>query len=60
VVAVLVVILVVTTEVGLEVTLATPPLNVMVEERRETGLPASPGGGKNGSPSWSKLEVSGG
>ena len=37
--------------VGSEVTLATPPPIVMAEERRETRLPASPGGGMQGSPS---------
>ena len=36
-------------------TLATPPPTVMVEERRETRLPASPVGGTHGSPSWSEL-----
>ena len=46
-------------EVGLEVTLAAPPLTVMVEEGRETGLLASPVGGPRGSPSWSDLEVLG-
>ena len=49
----------VTVEVGLEVTLAIPPPTA-VEERRETELPASSGGGAHGSPSWSKLEGSGG
>jgi len=49
-----------TAGVGLEVTLAVPPPTAMVEERRETGLPASPGGGTHGSPSWSELEGSGG
>ena len=46
-------------EVGLEVTLVVPPPTV-VEERRETGLPALPGGGAHGSPAWSELEGSGG
>jgi len=49
-----------TTEAGSEVTLAIPPAPAVAEERRETGLPASPGGGTHSSPSWSKLEVSGG
>ena len=44
-----------TVEVGSKVTLAAPPPIVMVEERRETSLPASPGGGMHGSPSWSEL-----
>ena len=47
-------------EAGSEVTLAIPPAPATVEERRETRLPASPGGGTHGSPSWSELEVSGG
>ena len=58
--AVMAVTLVVTTEVGSEVTLTTPPPIVTTEEKRETGLPASPGGGTHGSPSWSELEVLGG
>ena len=41
----------VTAEVGLEVTLVIPSLTATAEERRETGLPASPGEGKHGSPS---------
>ena len=49
----------VTVEVGLEVTLAIPPPTA-VEERRETELPASSGGGAHGSPSWSELEGLGG
>ena len=53
------VILVVTAEVGSEVTLMIPPPTTTTEERRETGLPASPGGGTHGSPSWSELEGSG-
>ena len=53
-------ILVAMAEAGLEVTLAIPPAPAAVEERRETGLPASPGGGTHDSPSWSELEVSGG
>ncbi|XP_066357595.1 uncharacterized protein [Miscanthus floridulus] len=51
---------VVMVEVGSEVTLAIPPPTATAEERRETGLPASPDRGTHGSPSWSKLEVSGG
>jgi len=47
-------------EVGSEVTLVIPPPIAAVEERRETGLPASPGRGTHGSPSWSELEGSGG
>ena len=43
-------------EVGSEVTLVIPPPIASAEERRETGLPASPGGGTHGSPSWSELE----
>ena len=35
----------------LEVTLAAPPLPAMVEEKRETKLPAMPGEGPHGSPS---------
>ena len=58
--AVMAVIPVVMVEVGLEVTLAIPSPIAMAEERRETRLPASPGGGTHGSPSWSELEVSGG
>ena len=50
----------VTMEVGSEVTLAIPPPTAMEEERRETRLPASPGGGAHGSPSWSELEGSAG
>ena len=42
---------VVTVEVGSEETLVTPPPTVTAEERRETGLPASPNGGTHGSPS---------
>ena len=45
-------------EVGSEVTLVIPPPTATVEERRETRLPASPGGGTHGSPSWSELEGS--
>ena len=59
-VTVMAVICVVTVEVGLEVTLAIPPAPATAEERRETGLLASPGRGTHGSPSWSELEVSGG
>ena len=43
-------------KVGLEVTLAVPPSMVAEEERRETRLPISPGGGAHGSPSWLELE----
>ena len=59
-VVVMAVIPVVMVEVGSEVTLMIPPAPVAVEERRETALPASPGEGTHGSPSWSELEVSGG
>ena len=41
-------------------TLEIPPTIATVEERRETGLPASPDGGTHGSPSWLELEGSGG
>ena len=45
---------------GSKVTLMIPPALATVEERGEIGLPASPSGGTHSSPSWSKLEVSGG
>jgi len=51
---------VVTTEVGSDVTLAIPPPTDMMEERRESRPPASPGGGTHGSPSWLEPEGSGG
>ncbi|XP_066392608.1 uncharacterized protein [Miscanthus floridulus] len=54
---VLVVIPVVMAEAMSEVSLAAPPLPGEVEEERENGLPASPGGGPHGSPSWLELEV---
>ena len=54
---VLVVILVVTAEAASEVTLAAPPPLAMAKEERDTGFPASPGGGPHGSPSRSELEV---
>ena len=44
---------------GSEVTLVIPPPIAMVEERRETGLPASPDRGTHGSPSRLELEGSG-
>ena len=47
-------------EAGLEVNLVIPHTPGAVEERRETGLPTTPGGGTHGSPSWSELEVLGG
>ena len=47
---------VVTVEAGSEVTLAVLPPPVMEEERREIGLPVSPGGRAHGSPAWSELE----
>jgi hypothetical protein len=50
---------VVTAEVMSEVTLAAPPPPATVEEERETELPASPGGGLHGSPSWSELKALG-
>ena len=56
----LVVILVPMAEVASKVTLAAPPPPIAVEEERETGLPASLGGGPHGSPSRSELEVLGG
>ena len=43
-------------EVGLEVTFVVPPPTVVEEERRETGLPASLGGGAHGLPAWLELE----
>ena len=54
--AVMAMIPVVMAEVGSEVTLMVPPLTVAVEERKETGLPASPDGGVHGLPTWSELE----
>ena len=60
VVTVLAAIPVVAAEAASEVTLATPPPIVVVEEGRETRLPASPAEGLHGSPSLSELEVSGG
>ena len=47
-------------ELGLEVTLVIHSPITAIEERRETGLPASPGGGTHGLPSWSELEGTGG
>ena len=58
--AVLVAIPVVLVEATSEVTLMAPPPPAAAEEERETGIPASPGGGPHGSPSWSKLKVPGG
>ncbi|XP_066316626.1 uncharacterized protein [Miscanthus floridulus] len=49
---------VLTAEVASEVTLTTPPPPAAAEEERETELPASPGGGLHGSPSWSELKAS--
>ena len=49
---------VVTAKAGSEVTLAVPPPMVAEEERREGGLPISPGGGAHGSPTWLELERS--
>jgi len=46
----------VTVEVESEVTLMVPPPMAAGEERRETGLPALPGGGAHGSPAWSEIE----
>ena len=40
--------------------LAAPPPSTVVEEERETKLPALPGGGLHGSPSWSELKALGG
>ena len=42
----------VTAEASPEVSLVAPPPPAMVEEERETELPALPGGGLQGSPSW--------
>ena len=56
----LAVILLLMVEVTSEVTLMAPPPLVAVEEERETELPASPGGGLHGSPSWSELKAPGG
>ena len=56
----IVVIPMVTGKVGSEVTLMIPLPTAVKEERREIGLPASPGGGAHGSPAWSELEGSGG
>lgn len=50
VVVVMVVIPVVTVEVGSEVRLVVPPPTVAEVERRETELPTSPSGGVHGSP----------
>ena len=47
-------------EAPLEVTLAAPPPSAVVEEERETELPASPGGGLHGSPSWLEPKAPGG
>ena len=52
--SVLVAIPVLTAGVVSEVTLAAPPPPTAVEEERQTELPASPGGGLHGSPSWSE------
>ena len=43
---------------ALEVTLVAPPPPVAVEEERETELPASPGRGLHGSPTWSEPKAS--
>ena len=53
------VILVLTAEVASEVTLVALPPPAVAEEERETELPASPGGGLHGSPSWSETKASG-
>ena len=58
-VAVLAAILVLTAEVASEVTPVAPPPPATTEEERETELPASPGGGLHGSPSWSEPKVPG-
>jgi len=57
---VLAAILVATVEARSEVTLAILPAPTVVEEGRQTGLPALLGRGTHSSPSWSELEVSGG
>ena len=54
---VLAVIPVVMAEAASKVTLAAPPLSAAAEEERETGLPALPGDGPHGSPSWSEPKV---
>jgi len=46
-------------EVTSEVTLAALPPPAAVEEEREIELPASPGGGLHGSPSWSEPKAPG-
>ena len=60
VVTVLAAIPVVMVDATSEVTLVAPAPLATVEEERETGLPASPGGGLRGSPSRLALEVPGG
>ena len=42
-----------------KVTLMVPPPPATVEEEREIELPASPGGGLHGSPSWSEPKAPG-
>ena len=58
-VMVLAVIPVVTADAVSEVSLAPPPPPTVAEEERETELPASPGGGLHGSPSWSEPKAPG-
>ena len=57
--SVLAVIPVVTAEAMSMVTLAAPPPPAVAEEERETELPASPGRGLHGSPSWSEPKALG-
>jgi len=47
-------------DVVLEVTLAAPPPPAAAKAAMETELPASPGGGLHGSPSWSEPKAPGG
>ena len=58
--AALVVIPMLMAEVTSEVTLVAPPPPAEAEEERETELPASPGGGLHGSPSWLEPKAPGG
>ena len=58
--AALVAIPVLTAEVTSKVTLVSPPPPAVVEEVRETELPALSGGGLHGSPLWSEPKAPGG
>jgi len=42
------------------VSLMAPPPPVVAKEEKETETPATPGGGRHGSPSWSELKALGG